>query len=147
MAATVWARVHAEPCAHDGTSLSRLKSGIAARCGGGNGPDDTVDDFVNAVVAADSKACSYLTPDGRDDMAFIANPEASFGSPFGDKSFPCTQTVEPFGQTIGDGALQALADADAHEDGDKATVETQETKVTLTKLGGDWKIAGIADKR
>ena len=31
MAATVWARVHAEPCAHDGTSLSRLKSAIAAR--------------------------------------------------------------------------------------------------------------------
>jgi hypothetical protein len=26
MAATVWARVHAEPCAHDRTSLSRLKS-------------------------------------------------------------------------------------------------------------------------
>jgi hypothetical protein len=31
MAATVWARVHAEPCAHDGTSLSRLKPAIAAR--------------------------------------------------------------------------------------------------------------------
>ena len=31
MTATVWAGVHAEPCAHDGTSLSRLKSAIAAR--------------------------------------------------------------------------------------------------------------------
>ena len=31
MAATVWARVHAEPCAHHGTSLSRLKTAIAAR--------------------------------------------------------------------------------------------------------------------
>jgi hypothetical protein len=108
-------------------------SALMAGCGG-SGPEDTVQDFIDAAKDGDGeKLCDLLVEDIRERV----ESEASEG---------CPQALE---QALGDEASrQEAADTevkDSEEDGDEATVTVEgpngEEDVQLRKEAGDWRIS------
>lgn len=106
---------------------------LAAGCGSG-GPEDAVEDFIEAAKDGDGeKLCDLLVDDIREQV----ESEASEG---------CPEALE---QALGDEASrQEAADTevkDSEEDGDEATVTVEgpqgEDEVQLRKEDGDWRIS------
>lgn len=115
---------------------------LLAGCAGGPGPEEVVEDFVQAAADKDYAAvCALLDPD------FVSATEAEDGGSCEDVMRE-TAEADPSGSLIPDADKLELGEAEVDEDAGTASVPTtydgNESAITLVRVDDEWKVTFAA---
>jgi len=118
--------------------VSAVVLALLSGCGGSDSPEDVTRDFLQAMADGDGEgACDLLTGDAKRQML-------AAGALIGERGGGCPGTIEGIAETLDEGELAKLRDAEVEEaevNGERATVKVKDAdRARLRKIEGEWRI-------